>query len=316
MEFDLDEGQVELQRQFRRFCGDRFALADTRPRLDETAVLDRARWRELADQGVFSLAMDGVRPVDAVIVFHELGRALVPGPLLGGVLGGAILDDVASGEVIASVAERAAGRPVTITNLEAAGLVLVVDDDGVWKLDPAAVDATELQTPLDPMTRTWRAATLPSGERLLDAEGAQRWRAFGSLLTSALLAGNAQATLDIAVAYAKDRQQFGRAIGSFQAVKHLLADMLVRSEVANVAVQAAGVLLEEPGHENVGRAIATARITAGRAAIDNGKACIQVHGGMGYTWELDAHLLLKRVLVLDQAPGTVAGAIDAVAASL
>ena len=81
---------------------------------------------------------------------------------------------------------------------------------------------------------------------------------------------------------------------SFQAVKHLLADMLVRAEVARAAVYAAGVTLDDPTVGDPDRAVAAAKLMAGEAAVANGKACIQVHGGMGFTWEVDAHLYLKR----------------------
>ena len=115
--------------------------------------------------------------------------------------------------------------------------------------------------------------------------------------------GVAEASTDLAVAYAKERQQFGRPIGAFQALKHLMADMFVRAELARGAVYAAGVTLDDPVVGSVERAAAAAKITAGEAAIGNGKTCVQVHGGMGYTWEVDAHLLLKRAYVLEAAFG-------------
>ena len=114
----------------------------------------------------------------------------------------------------------------------------------------------------------------------------------------------AEAATDLAVAYAKDRQQFGRPIGAFQALKHLMADMFVRAELARGAVYAAGVTLDDPAVGSVERAVASAKVTAGEAALANAKTCIQVHGGMGYTWEVDAHLLLKRAYVLEAAFGT------------
>ncbi len=113
----------------------------------------------------------------------------------------------------------------------------------------------------------------------------------------------AEASTDLAVAFAKERQQFGRPIGAFQALKHLMADMFVRSELARGAVYAAGVTLDDPAVGSVERAAAAAKVTAGEAAIGNAKTCVQVHGGMGYTWEIDAHLLLKRAYVLEPAFG-------------
>jgi alkylation response protein AidB-like acyl-CoA dehydrogenase len=118
----------------------------------------------------------------------------------------------------------------------------------------------------------------------------------------------------MAVAYAKERQQFDRPVGSFQAVKHILADMLVRAEVARAAVYAAGAHLDDPGVGDVLRAVTGAKLMAGDAALANGKACIQVHGGMGFTWEVDAHLYLKRARVLDTVFGSTQAQAEVMAA--
>ena len=117
-------------------------------------------------------------------------------------------------------------------------------------------------------------------------------------------AGIAAATCDLAVDYAKGREQFGRPIGSFQAVKHLCADMLVRAEVARAAVQAAAVTVDQPEVGDALRAAAGAALLAAEAAMANAKACIQVHGGMGFTWEVPVHLYLMRARVLASTAGT------------
>ena len=110
--------------------------------------------------------------------------------------------------------------------------------------------------------------------------------------------------MELGTAYAPERQQFGKPIGTFQAVKHLLADMLTRSEVARAAVYAAGVTLDDPSVGDPDRSAAGAKFIAGHAAIANAKSCIQVHGGMGFTWEVDVHLFLKRAWVLETVFGT------------
>ena len=158
---------------------------------------------------------------------------------------------------------------------------------------------------LDPLTPVSRlAAPLPHGERIGDATTAADLRLAGAALSAALELGLAEAATDLAVAYAKERHQFGRPIGAFQALKHLMADMFVRAELARSAVYAAGVTLDDPSVGSVTRAVASAKVTAGEAALGNAKTCIQVHGGMGYTWEIDAHLLLKRAYVLEASFGT------------
>ncbi|MHB8669639.1 MAG: acyl-CoA dehydrogenase family protein, partial [Acidimicrobiales bacterium] len=144
------------------------------------------------------------------------------------------------------------------------------------------------------------------------AEMAARWQREGALLTAAFQVGIAASCTERAVSYAKEREQFGRPIGSFQALKHLLADMAVHAEVARASVHAAAVALDRPGVAEAGRAVSGAKVLAGEAAVQNAKSSIQVHGGIGFTWEVDAHLYLKRALLLD----TVLGSADAHAESL
>ena len=183
--------------------------------------------------------------------------------------------------------------------------VLVFDADGVRLVERGALDGVPVPRPLDPLTPLHRVESLPRGEAVGGADVAAQLQLDGAALVAASLLGIAEAVTDMAVAYAKQREQFGRPIGSFQAVKHLLADMLTRTEVARAAVYAAGVTLDDPGVGDPARAVAAAKLIAGEAAFVNGKACIQVHGGMGFTWEVDAHLYLKRAWVLDAAFGSV-----------
>ena len=124
------------------------------------------------------------------------------------------------------------------------------------------------------------------------------------MLTAALQVGAAAWTTELAVEYAKQRRQFGRPIGGFQAVKHLCADMAVRAEVARCAVQAAAVTVDQPDVGDGDVAAAGAKLLADEAAITNGRSCIQVHGGMGFTWEVPVHLAYKRARVLATQFGT------------
>jgi alkylation response protein AidB-like acyl-CoA dehydrogenase len=136
------------------------------------------------------------------------------------------------------------------------------------------------------------------------------------VLTAALLLGIAEAVTDAGVAYAKERVQFDKPIGAFQAVKHLLADMLVRVEVARAAVYAAGVTIDDPEVGDAARAAAGAKILAGEAALANAKSNVQVHGGMGFTWEVDAQLYLKRAWVLETVFGSGDAHAEALAATI
>jgi alkylation response protein AidB-like acyl-CoA dehydrogenase len=149
----------------------------------------------------------------------------------------------------------------------------------------------------------------------------------GALLTAALQVGHATAALELAVAYAKERQQFGKPIGSFQAVKHMCADMLVRSEVARAAVHAAACLCDAPDvvaaeaaaagcapGQMLERSVVGAKLLADEAAVANVRTSIQVHGGMGFTWEVPLHLHLKRARVHSTNFQTPADASAALAA--
>ena len=164
-----------------------------------------------------------------------------------------------------------------------------------------------------------------AGEPVAGDDGAL-WRD-GALLTAALQVGHAAAALDLAVAYAKERQQFGTPIGSFQAIKHMCADMLVRAEVARAAVHAAACLADAPDvvdaeaavagytpDQMVGRSLRGAKLLADEAALGNARAAIQIHGGMGFTWEVPLHLHLKRARLHSTTFGTPAAHATGLAA--
>jgi alkylation response protein AidB-like acyl-CoA dehydrogenase len=303
MNFDLDQADRELQEGIRKLCSGRFSLGDAE-------AFPRSFWGELRDAGVFSLRVGesegglGLGMTETVLVFEELGRACVSGPLLGTGLAG-------RPERVTGLVER--GSPV-VTHLEFLDDLVVVDDDGAWLVEPSDLDATAVDDPLDPLTPLHRVSALPQGERIGDG---QAWQRDGATLTAALSMGIARAVTDLAVAYAGEREQFGKPIGSFQAVKHLCADMLVRAEVARAAVHAAGVLLDEDAAGGAAhRAVHAAKLLASEAAVANGKACIQVHGGMGFTWEGVPHLYLKRAVVLASQFGGVDTHADAMLAPL
>jgi alkylation response protein AidB-like acyl-CoA dehydrogenase len=319
MDLEPSEDQASLRDELRRFLNARVDHDARWAAAEQPGAVDRALWLELAAMGVFGLPVleefggVGLGWAEAAIVFEELGRAAVPGPLVATALAAALgldIDGAVDGSTVVGMVE--AGEPLLVDHLDGLDVLVVLDGGSVTVADPPT-GATAAPYPLDPLTPVTLVPALPEG-RAVDEPGlAGDLRVLSGLLGAAMQVGLGAAAVDLGTAYAKDREQFGRVIGSFQAVKHMLADSAVGLEIARAAVHAAAVALDE-GAE--GHRVETAQIVASRAAHTATEACIQVHGGMGYTWELDAHLFLKRVLVLDQAPGTVAGAIDAVAASL
>jgi alkylation response protein AidB-like acyl-CoA dehydrogenase len=285
MNFLLTPDQEDLRDGVRSLCAGRFPMDRVRE------GFDREMWKELAAAGVFTLDEIGMGVAGAAVVFEELGRALVPGPLVWGWLRGR--DDVVCGGI------DAPGQPVE--HFESLDVLLVLEDGVVHEVEARTVDATAIPRPADPLTPLHRIVATPEGESIGDAE---EWFRRGAVVTAAYLVGMAAACTDAAVAYAKERQQFDRPIGAFQAVKHMLADMLVRTEVARAATHAAAVTLDDREIGDVDRAVASAKLIAGEAATVNAKTSIQVHGGMGFTWEVNAHLYLKRAWYLDKTFGS------------
>jgi alkylation response protein AidB-like acyl-CoA dehydrogenase len=310
MDFELTDDQQALQEGMRSFCAGRFPMGVVRS-LTSSGGVDRDLWRELAGMGTFSLRLPerdggvGLGVADAVLVFEELGRSLVPGPTVWTHLAAGLIDGAATGETVVGGIERDDATHL-IEHFDALDVVLVVDDDGAWAIPAREISFTgSPPDPLDPLTPVARFdADLPQGHQVLGAEEASRLRLIGASLVASQLLGIAEATIDLAVSFAKERVQFDRPIGSFQALKHLMADMVARTEIARGAVYAAGVTLDDPAVGDAERAVAAAKLTAGEAAIANAKTCIQVHGGMGYTWEVDAHLYFKRAYVLEPCFGT------------
>lgn len=325
MDFRLSDDQIALQGSLRSFCRGRLAL-ETLRELERKGAFDRALWRELAEMGVFALRLPearggvGLGAADAVLVFAELGRSLAPGPLAWTQLAAPLVEGAATGEVVVGGLDLAGPQPgpLLIEHAESLDVLLVLRRDGLERLDArrALGGAEPVTVPLDPLTPLHRVAALPPGERIGDSAAAARLRLEGAALVAGQLLGVAEAALELAVDFAKTREQFGRAIGSFQAVKHLCADMFVRQELARAAVWAAGATLDDPGVGDAARAVAAAKITAGEAALRNTRASIQVHGGMGYTWETPVHYYFKRGWVLESLFGTCEEHAERVAGGL
>lgn len=270
----LIDGIRDLLKQF-----DRSRLAAVR------GGFDAALWQQLSDTGVFSIRVPesegglGMGWVETSLVTQELGRACVPGPIVASLL-----------------APDFGLKPGTVTTAAFGGVLSHAD---VSSKVLTGSEAVELQTtkaidePVDPHTPLHRT-------ELADAVSSQ-----GAMLAAAFQVGIAYTCIELAVAYAKEREQFGKTIASFQAIKHMCADMLARAEVARAAVDAAALSLDGLSFEDPARAVASAKILADEAAVLNARAAIQVYGGMGFTWEVELHYYLKRAWVLSSEWGTV-----------
>lgn len=334
MNFSVSDDQRALAETVRSACAKRFPLEELARRDWATDVVRSEDWSALAGLGVFDLRVPdedgglGLGLPEAVVVFEELGRALVPGPLVATELARALALVPAAG-VVGSL--RVGAGPALVEHLPALeALVLVDDADGlvsvVGRDDLAAAAHQPAGRSLDPLGPRWLVpGPLPgrpvtdvrglAGSRGRDGDAYGRWCRDEQVLTAALCVGIAAAAGELAVDYAGQRQQFGRPIGSFQAVKHLCADMFVRTETARAAVHAASVTVDQPGVGDPTRSAAGAALVAGEAATANAKACLQVHGGVGFTWDLPVHRYLtrSRVLVAGLRPATALAAVVAAA---
>jgi hypothetical protein len=210
--------------------------------------------------------------------------------------------------------EAAADGSAWVEHLDELDVLYVLRGDALRRVDPSTLDADPSTWPLDPLTPIARVPVMPDGEPV-DADVGELRRA-GAVLTAAIQVGLTDRCTELAVAYAKEREQFDRPIAGFQAIKHILADMLTRTEVARAAAYAAGAHLDAPDLGGLDRAVSVAKAVAGEAAVVNGKSATQVFGGMGFTWEVDVHLYLKRAWVLDTHFGTGDEHCDAVAAAV
>ncbi|MEB3021631.1 acyl-CoA dehydrogenase [[Mycobacterium] crassicus] len=284
----------------------------------------------LAELGLFGVAVAeehggaGGRIEDLCAMVDEAAKALVPGPVASTALATMVVTDPQLAEALAN-GERAAGVAIN-TAIAAAAVdfdaaagqasgtaerVLGATADGLLLLPAGAqwvlVDARAGGVQVEPLTAT--DFSRPLAKVTLSAAPATVLEAGGRVenlavtLLSAEAAGVARWALDTAVAYAKVREQFGRPIGSFQAIKHLCAEMLCRADQAAVAAADVARAASDPDDQQFSIAAAVAAAICIDAAKANAKDCIQVLGGIGITWEHDAHLYLRRAYGIGQALG-------------
>jgi alkylation response protein AidB-like acyl-CoA dehydrogenase len=324
VDLTLSADQLALRAGLRDYLKDTWTPERLRFAADNPLV-DAKDWRELADVGIFGLTQAetdgglGLGMAEAVIVFEELGRALVAGPLVAGFLAAGLVPGAQDGHAVVTMLDAAEPAGV-VEHLASATHVVLVEDDGLFLLPAERLTAIPAVIPLDPMTPVSQVSAIPVAEaranQIGSASDAARWRRHGAALVAALQVGVAQGGLDLAVRYVRERTQFDRPVGSFQAVKHLLADSLVRIDLARAAVIVAALTIDAPGAGDPEVAVSTAKILADDAATLGGRCCVQVHGGMGFTWEVLAHLYLKRAWLLETCFGSADEHASRLAATL
>lgn len=304
MNFETDEQQRDFAASIDAALGAADVPAAVRAWGEGDTALGCKVWAQLTDLGVTALLVaekfDGIdaHPVDLVVALERLGYWGVPGPVAESIAVAPVLlaDDersgaLAAGELIATVALPP--QVPRAVDADTAGLILVAEDGQVRD-----GSAGERHESVDPTRRLFDVAA--SG----DARPADTARAyeFGVLATAAQLVGAGQAMLDQSVAYAKQRTQFGRVIGSYQAIKHKLADVHIAIEMARPLVYGAALSLAD-GAPDTARDVSAAKVAAADAALLAARSALQTHGAIGFTQEHDLSLLLLRVQALRPAWG-------------
>jgi alkylation response protein AidB-like acyl-CoA dehydrogenase len=308
MKFDLDEQQRDFAASIDAALGAADVPAAIRAWSAGDTSPGRKVWSTLADLGVTALMVPeeydgiGAHPVDLVVACERLGYWCVPGPiaesvaagpilLAGSEMGGGRSAALASGELIATVAIPPL-QPRAV-NADFAGLILAAADGQARTA--AAADSHES---VDPSRRLFDV--MESGDPW--AADVDRATEFGALATAAQLVGAGQAMLDASVEYAKQRTQFGRVIGSYQAIKHKLADVHIALELARPLVYGAALSLGEESPDTA-RDVSAAKVAASEAGLLAARSSLQTHGAIGFTQEHDLSLLLLRVQALRSAWG-------------
>ncbi len=334
MQFGLNESQEFLRDSARKFFAGECPIAEVRRLMDTDSAFDANLWSKLAEQGYTGIISPeefggvGLGIVELILLMEEAGRALLPGPFFATVvMAGSLLDAVASkdqkkkylapicqGKTRATVAffepegswdladvhlnavnGKLRGEKLFVPDAAIADWIMVVARNGVFLVDSKAPGIRIQSMHGMDLTRKVYSVQFDDtpAEKLGETADLSRPRAIATAALAAEMVGGMQRTLDITVEYAKTRKQFGKPIGIFQAVQHQCADMYLETESARSAVYYAAWALQHDAPD-AAAAVSIAKLYASDASRTVGNRGIQVHGGMGFTWENDLHLYYRR----------------------
>lgn len=323
MDFALTEEQEQFAEAIRRFLMTEMTPELTRELWSTATGRSDALWRQLAGQGLTALMVPqeqggmGLGEVEWAPLAQACGYFALPEPLLDTALVAtgllrdaldaaphgsararcaALLERIAAGDARIAVAHP---QQRLVADAHVADAILCAHAGAVHLLRPDQATLTA-RTGLDPSRRLFELAWTPAADTELVAAGTSLWEAAlnrGALGVAAQQLGLTQRMLDLAIDYSAQRKQFGKPIGAYQAVKHLLADVAIQLEFAKpVLLRAAAALAH--GLPHAGLHVSHARVAAARCAWSAARQAIQVHGAMGYTWELDLQIFTKRAWAL------------------
>jgi len=316
MEFELSEDQVALQEAARDLLDGYASPAHVRAHMSSGAPRDEALWSAMVEQGWLGVAVPedegglGLGWVEAAVLLEEAGRHVAPVPLLGALVAidglrqtkwaAALVSGERQGCVawssrpLAHDGSSLTGTPDPVAGAATADVAVVVTPEGVWSVDLGEIGRPPVEPAMDAtQALSWLRLDHAPAERLGGADAARRTLDRAAVAASAELLGGGARVLEMTAEYAKDRVQFGQPIGSFQAVKHRCADMVVDVEgMRSVAWYGAWALAADDPDASV--AASSAKVWCADAAKRVMASGLQVHGGIGFTWEHDLHLFLKR----------------------
>jgi alkylation response protein AidB-like acyl-CoA dehydrogenase len=308
--FDFTDDQQAIKRTAKEFLADRFAPERVRE-LAEARAYDEEAWREMCELGWPGIFIDeshggqGLGVVELVILMEELGYALAPVPFLSNAAAGLAiqfagtpelrerwLPGIASGETRGTVGLLSNGDARLVPDADGVDVIVIFTRGGGFVVERSAADVEPIET-MDP-TRRFARVRADGGDPLIGDGGDAPYRIATSV--AAELTGVGQRAMEMAVAYARDRKQFGRPIGSYQAVSHRCAQMLLEVEGARSASYYAGWCADAEA-DTLPLAASMAKAYASDAGWRVAASSLQVHGGIGFTWEHDLHFFLKRAKV-------------------
>jgi alkylation response protein AidB-like acyl-CoA dehydrogenase len=307
MNFDLNDDQREVKNTAHDLLSQRSGFEQVR-KAAEGGGYDDSLWKELAELGWTGIGIDedhggvGFGVIEVALLAEELGYAVTPSRFLANAMAGLVLSSagsedqkgrwlpgIASGEAPGTVAYARDGVAELVPDAEGAAVIVLVQGDRATVVE--AGDATIEPIETIDATRSYARVTSNGGETLDGSVEAGLDRSEAVL--SAELTGIAQRALDMTVAYVKERKQFGQPVAVFQAVSHGCAEMFLETESARSATYGAATAADSDP-ENLPFAASIAKATAAEAGRRVTRKAIQLHGGIGFTWEADVHWLFKR----------------------
>ncbi|HXM86848.1 MAG TPA: acyl-CoA dehydrogenase family protein [Solirubrobacteraceae bacterium] len=309
MDFGFTDDQREIQRTARDLLSERATPARVREHA-EARTSDEALWRELSELGWPGIAVSeqyggqGLGQIELSILCEEFGRSLAPVPFLASAMAAAVIEHggseeqrerwlpgLASGETLGALGAAIDGAAELVIGADRAQVIVLIEADGSARvLAPQDAEVTPLDA-IDPTRSAARVSAGGAGDRLSDEACAGLGRALVSV--SSELVGVCDRALAMTVEYVKDRKQFGVPVGSFQAVSHRCAQMLLDTEKAR-STAASAAWTADANPDGLAEAAAMAKAAASEAGREVTAAAIQMHGGIGFTWEADVHWLYKR----------------------